>query len=77
MGEIEIDGETRLMGGPVSAVSVKTNKYIILIPGELKKSTMANALSKIYKIPTDEILKVLPPGNIKVIKTVGIELNLN
>ncbi len=76
VGEVEYEGETRLMGGPVSAITARAKKYLVLIPGELKKSTLANKLSKIYKLPTDEILKVLPPGNVKIVKTVGFELKI-
>ena len=76
VGEVEVEGEVRLMGGPVSAVKARAENYIICSPGELKKSTVANKLSKIYGIPTDEILKVLPPGNIKINETKGIDLKL-
>ena len=76
VGEIEYEGETRLMGGPLSAITARAEKYLVLVPGELKKSTLANKLSKIYKLPTDEILKVLPPGNVKIVKTVGFELKI-
>ena len=76
VGEVEVEGEVRLIGGPVSAVMARAGKYFICSPGELKKSTVANKLSKIYGIPTDEILKVLPPGNIKINKSISIDLKL-
>jgi predicted ribosome quality control (RQC) complex YloA/Tae2 family protein len=76
VGEVEVEGEVRLMGGPVSAVKAKAENYIIFSPGEMKKSTVANKLSKLYGIPTDEILKVLPPGNVQIIKAIGVNITL-
>ncbi|MFC1786866.1 ribosome rescue protein RqcH [Halobacteriota archaeon] len=77
---IEINDETRLIGGPSSAIK-QMSKYIIEIePGDLDQNQVAKELSKIFFQDADYqdkmliksiaspdcILKFLPPGKSKV-----------
>jgi predicted ribosome quality control (RQC) complex YloA/Tae2 family protein len=74
VGEIVIDETRKIMGGPVEALKKRADKYIILVPGDMKKSVIAHKLSKTFDVPTDQIERALPPGGITVVKTVGFEL---
>ncbi|HIH36703.1 MAG TPA: fibronectin-binding domain-containing protein [Methanocellales archaeon] len=77
---VEINEETRLMGGPLSAIK-QSSKYIVEIePGDLDQNQVAKEISKIFFQKADEkdkfliksmaspdcILKFLPPGKSKV-----------
>lgn len=75
VGEIEIDGIKKIMGGPIEAVEKRSNKYIVLIPGNTKKSEIVSKLSKAFDVSTDEIEKVLPPGDLNVVKTIGFKFD--
>ena len=74
IGKISIDNIEKITCGPVDSIASQSKIYIIIEPGGIKKSTFANKLSKIFNTSVDTILKILPPGNIRIAKTVGIEL---
>ncbi len=74
VGEIEIDKTRKIMGGPVSAVKNKSDKYVILNPGPHKKNDISKKLSKIFNTSVENISKVLPPGGAEIIDTYGVEL---
>jgi len=71
VGLITLGDERRLMGGPLEAVEARATQYMVLRPGILKKSSAASQLSKELGTSTDEAEKVLPPGNLTIIRTVG------
>ncbi|MFH1682471.1 MAG: NFACT RNA binding domain-containing protein, partial [Candidatus Woesearchaeota archaeon] len=55
--------EEEIIGGPVAAVSKKTKNYLMVLPGEEKKSNLAKKIkSKLKGGDTDEIIKFLPAG---------------
>jgi hypothetical protein len=52
-----------IIGGPVSAIKNKTNKFIIVIPGREKKSAMAKKIrAKLKAGDLDDTIKFLPAG---------------
>jgi predicted ribosome quality control (RQC) complex YloA/Tae2 family protein len=74
LGEIEYEGVKVLMCGPVNSVSKQTNSYIVLRPGTTKKTNMAKKLRRVFKISLDEIMGILPPGDLDVLDTIGLSL---
>lgn len=60
-------GEGRIIGGPVEAIKSKTNNFLVVIPGQEKKSSLAKKIQ--YKLKggeLDDIIKFLPgEGEIK------------
>jgi len=75
VGVVTINGTRKIMGGPIEAVKKMSDKYIVLVPGDMKKSVITNKLSKVFDVSTDMIDKVLPPGDLNIVKTVGFELS--
>jgi len=75
VGRITIDDTEKLMGGPVDAVAACTEHYVILAPGVTKKTVIAHQLAKVFHASTDAVEKVLPPGNMTIIKTVGVNIS--
>ena len=76
VGEIMV-GETRkIMGGPVEAVKKRASKYIVLIPGDMKKNVIAHKLAKALDAPVDQVDRVLPAGGVNIVETVGFELSM-
>ena len=70
-------GETRkIMGGPVEAVKKRASKYIVLIPGDMKKNVIAHKLAKALDVPVDQVDRVLPAGGVNIVETVGFELSM-
>ncbi len=74
IGEVEVESVKKLMCGPVSAVKYHSKRYIVFEPGETKKTDFAKKLSKIFGYPADRIMRVLPPGNVKITEYVGIKI---
>jgi len=74
VGVVTINDTMKVMGGPVNAVKKMSDRHIVLSPGDMKKSVIVNKLSKVFDVPTDIIDRVLPPGDLNIVKTVGFEL---
>lgn len=76
VGLISLGEKEALMGGPATAVAARAkNGYIILAPGATKKSIIAQQLARTFNVTTDDVEKVLPPGNLTILKTIGLELH--
>jgi hypothetical protein len=73
IGETEIENIKKIMCGPISAVKHHSKRYLIFEPGETKKTDFARQLSRIFDSSIDEIMRVLPPGDVRIIESVGIK----
>lgn len=74
VGKIELQGCVKIMAGPISSIIKLSKKYAIIAPGKNEKIHIARVLSKVFEVNVDEVDRVLPPGPINIIKTVGFEL---
>ncbi len=66
IGMIEYQGQKILMCGPLDAVKLKTNDYIVIVPGNVEKSEIAEIISKKFNYDKDEVMRILPPGNAQI-----------
>lgn len=71
VGKVEIDKESKVMCGPVDAVKKLIDKYVVITPGDVKKSDLARKLVKVFDVSVDSIDRVLPPGGATIVETVG------
>jgi hypothetical protein len=76
VGMITIDDASKIMAGPLESVKSKTNKYVVLKPGAIKRNVVAQRLSKIFNVSTETIERVLPPGDMDVVETIGLGVDL-
>jgi len=74
IGKIKIDNDFKIMCGPIDAVKILTDRYVIIQPGDIKKIDIAHKLAKRFSESVDKIDRVLPPGGAIIVKTVGLEL---
>lgn len=74
IGKIKIDNDYKMMCGPIDAVKLLTDRYVIIEPGDIKKIDIAHKLAKAFSESVDKIDRVLPPGGAIIVKTVGLEL---
>ncbi len=69
------------IGGTPSAISHQTENYVLLVPGEISSGKLTHKIkefllkrakeedrNKIKRLSADEIIRVLPPGNSKILK---------
>ncbi len=73
VGEINYQGVKMVMCGAVDAVKSRSEKYFIIEPGDIRKEEFAKTLSREFGIPTEEALRILPPGKIRIVESRGLK----
>ncbi len=67
VGEVIVEGERKIMCGPQSAVAAQTSEFFLITPGEEKRILFVKKLSDFYNISIEEIDRILPPGDLRVL----------
>ncbi|MBI4393816.1 MAG: NFACT family protein [Euryarchaeota archaeon] len=73
IGEVEVEGTRKVMGGPVSAVAFRSTKYVVMEPGEENLGKLASELGDVFNVPVEEVQAALPPGPVRIVERVGLE----
>jgi predicted ribosome quality control (RQC) complex YloA/Tae2 family protein len=74
LGEVEHEGERKVMCGPESAVKARSKRYVVMRPGEKDKDAVAKLLADELQVPIEEVQGVMPPGDVDIVERVGLEL---
>ncbi len=74
VGEAQVEGHRKILGGPVSAVAVRSTKYVVLHPGKEDRERVAKQLAAAFEVPIEEIVRALPPGGVEIAQAVGVVL---
>jgi predicted ribosome quality control (RQC) complex YloA/Tae2 family protein len=74
IGLITIEGVDKIMCGPINSLKSKTDKYVIIQPGDVKKIDISHKLAKAFGVTVDKVDRVLPPGGATIVETVGLDL---
>ena len=69
VGEIEYQNARKVMCGPAECFE-GCEKYVVIHPGRGKSGRKANELAKKFEVPEEEISRILPPGDVEVVKEV-------
>lgn len=72
IGEIEYEGHRKVMCGPVETVS-HCAKHMIIRPGRGKAGRLSGDIAKEFQVPEEEISRILPPGDVEIVKKVWSE----
>ncbi len=72
VGEVEVEGHRKIMGGPVSAVAARSARYVVLTPGKEDRERLVKRLAAAFEVPVEEISRILPTGGMAVGETVGV-----
>src|SRR5256712_605087 len=73
IGEVEVEGHRKIMGGPVTAVAAKSTRYVVLAPGKGDREGITKKLASIFGVPIEEIARAMPPGSVEIVERKGIE----
>ncbi len=73
VGEIAYEGERKIMCGPLGAVQAMSSRYVVIEPGKKVKTKASAALARMFDVPEEEIARILPPGEVEIASTEGIE----
>lgn len=74
IGEISIEGIKKVMGGPVDSVKARSDRFVVIQPGYIKKEKFAKLLAEKLEVTPDKVSKVLPPGDVQVIEVKGLDI---
>lgn len=69
IGEVFYEGHRKIMCGPAELFE-HSDKYMILNPGRGKSGRKSGELAKEFQVPEEEISRILPPGDVEIIKRV-------
>ncbi|UCE37621.1 MAG: NFACT family protein [Thermoplasmata archaeon] len=72
IGKVHYEGSEKVMCAPVSAIESQCKIFVIFEPGDMKKSTFIRKLCEIFQVDQEEVQRILPPGDVKVVRTVGV-----
>ena len=72
VGRVRHDGHLKIMGGPVASVEHHSESYLVLEPGNTRPGKLASILSELFDVPVEEIQRVLPPGDLRIVRSKGI-----
>jgi predicted ribosome quality control (RQC) complex YloA/Tae2 family protein len=73
IGEVEIEGHRKIMGGPVSAVAARSKRSLVLAPGKEDREDVAKRLAVSFAVPIEEIARAMPPGKVQIVEGHGLE----
>lgn len=74
IGEISIEGIKKVMGGPVDSVKARSDRFVVIQPGYIKKEKFAKLLAEKLEVTPDKVSKALPPGDVQVIEAKGLDI---
>src|SRR5438445_4949367 len=77
VGEVEIEGARKVMGGPGSAVGARSQRFVVLRPGEMARDRLVARLAKAFEVPEEEVSRVLPSGGFAVMQVHGLEFGID
>jgi len=66
IGKTWIENMDKIMGGPISAIKKWCSSFVIIKPGRTSKTDAAHQIAERLNVSSDEINKVLPPGEISI-----------
>jgi len=69
VGEIFYQGSRKVMCGPVDLFK-NSDKYFIINPGRGKSGRKSGEIAKEFRVPEEEISRILPPGDVEIISRV-------
>ncbi|HEX9341351.1 MAG TPA: ribosome rescue protein RqcH [Thermoplasmata archaeon] len=73
VGEVEVEGHRKVMGGPVSAVAARATRYVVLAPGKADREAVTKRLAAAFAVPIEEIARTMPPGSVEIVERHGLE----
>jgi len=74
VGEIEYQGERKIMCAPRQTAESMCQRVVMITPGKMKRNEFSSLLARIFRVPEEEISRILPPGDVEVIDQRGVEI---
>ena len=68
LGWIELGGERVLMCGPESSLEARSEKYVLLEPGEDEHKAVAGRAAPELRCDPEDVMRLLPPGKCQLLQ---------
>ena len=72
LGEVQYEGARKIMCGPRAAIEGRSDRYVVMAPGEKDRSGVSSFLARELSVPEEEVSRVMPPGEIEILQTHGL-----
>lgn len=74
VGEVEIDGHRKVMSGPVAALAARSQRYVVMEPGDTPTNQVANRIAQALEVNVEEVQTVMPPASVRIVEQHGLEI---
>ncbi|MEA3200458.1 MAG: hypothetical protein QOE90_1886 [Thermoplasmata archaeon] len=71
-GRVEIEGHRKVMGGPVAALAARSQRYLVVEPGDTATNQVANEVAQALGVNVEEAQAVMPPGPVRIVERHGL-----
>ncbi|MHC1680961.1 MAG: ribosome rescue protein RqcH [Methanomassiliicoccales archaeon] len=72
IAEVLVEGARKITCAPRESIS--SEKMVVIIPGKKPRGKTAAMLAKAFGVPEEEISRIIPPGDLEIKETVGMNL---
>ena len=72
IAEVLVDNSRKITCAPRESVS--SEKMVVIIPGKMPRGKTSAMLAKAFGVPEEEISRIIPPGDLEIKETVGMNL---
>jgi len=72
IAEVLMEGSRKISCAPRESIS--SEKMVVIVPGKLPRGKTASMLAKAFGVPEEEISRIIPPGDLEIKETVGMNL---
>lgn len=72
IAEVQVEGSRKIACAPKE--SVNSERRVTIIPGKMPRGKASSALARAFGVPEEEISRIMPPGDLEIRETVGINL---
>ncbi len=72
IAEVLVEGSRKITCAPRESVS--SEKMVVIIPGKMPRGRTSAMLAKAFGVPEEEISRIIPPGDLEIKETVGMNL---
>lgn len=73
VAEVQVEGSRKIVCAPKE--SIDSERKVVVIPGKMPRGKASSALARAFGVPEEEISRILPPGDLEIKETFGIDLD--
>ena len=72
VAEVQLEGARKITCAPRESVS--SERMAVIGPGKMPRGKASSALARAFGVPEEEISRILPPGDLEIRETVGMNV---